>query len=266
MHDKYWCKSCKSSCDRVYREVYREELKVKKREYYLANRDTILVKMSANYYADRDNFLAKCRDYYVRNRAAILKRNAEYEARDPERWKQYWREYRLQNSEHIKERQRVWTQVNQDSIRDKKREYIAANRKLVAQRQADWLKRRRAEDPIFLEEQRTRVRNRRYRVHANGGTHTVEDIERLWTEQGGRCKYCRQMLDKSREVDHIIPVSKGGVNDPCNLQLLCRSCNRQKHDRIVVPTYIAGNGRMYWRVVPDNSPEALAMMKAGRPI
>jgi 5-methylcytosine-specific restriction endonuclease McrA len=30
------------------------------------------------------------------------------------------------------------------------------------------------------------------------------------------------------EVDHIIPVSKGGLSEPENLQTLCWRCNRSK--------------------------------------
>jgi len=32
------------------------------------------------------------------------------------------------------------------------------------------------------------------------------------------------------EVDHIVPVSKGGTNDLANLQTLCFNCNRGKRD------------------------------------
>lgn len=34
------------------------------------------------------------------------------------------------------------------------------------------------------------------------------------------------------EVDHIHPASRGGTNDPENLQVLCRDCNVGKSDRI----------------------------------
>jgi hypothetical protein len=35
------------------------------------------------------------------------------------------------------------------------------------------------------------------------------------------------------EVDHTIPISKGGSNDPSNLRTLCSDCNRGKAARIV---------------------------------
>lgn len=35
------------------------------------------------------------------------------------------------------------------------------------------------------------------------------------------------------EVDHIIPISKGGLSDPDNLQTLCWKCNRSKGDKII---------------------------------
>lgn len=34
--------------------------------------------------------------------------------------------------------------------------------------------------------------------------------------------------DNSPELDHIIPISKGGNHDVTNLQCLCRRCNRNK--------------------------------------
>ncbi|MGM0183447.1 hypothetical protein IGK74_002412 [Enterococcus sp. AZ150] len=37
------------------------------------------------------------------------------------------------------------------------------------------------------------------------------------------------------EIDHIIPVSKGGLSTPDNLQTLCWKCNRTKSNKILVP-------------------------------
>lgn len=35
------------------------------------------------------------------------------------------------------------------------------------------------------------------------------------------------------EVDHIMPVSKGGLSVPENLQTLCWRCNRRKGAKVV---------------------------------
>ena len=42
------------------------------------------------------------------------------------------------------------------------------------------------------------------------------------------CNMCKNMLDASYEVDHIIPLYKGGNNELYNLQALCRNCHGMK--------------------------------------
>ena len=43
------------------------------------------------------------------------------------------------------------------------------------------------------------------------------------------CVHCHKKFRKgSIDIDHIIPKSKGGTNDPTNLQCLCIHCNRSK--------------------------------------
>ena len=48
------------------------------------------------------------------------------------------------------------------------------------------------------------------------------------SSQQWSCMYCKQLLDASYEIDHIIPLYKGGNNDLNNLQALCRNCHGQK--------------------------------------
>ena len=46
------------------------------------------------------------------------------------------------------------------------------------------------------------------------------------------CQYCgRQPPEVELEVDHIQPVSKGGIDEVSNLITSCRDCNRGKSDK-----------------------------------
>lgn len=77
---------------------------------------------------------------------------------------------------------------------------------------------------------RAKTRNRRARIRGAAGSHTAEDVTNTLHAQGGVCALCGASIvdDRTREVDHIIPLSKCGSNGPENIQILCRTCNRQK--------------------------------------
>lgn len=49
---------------------------------------------------------------------------------------------------------------------------------------------------------------------------------------GGVCVACgTPALKAPIHVDHIVPASRGGTDDPSNLQALCAKCNRAKRDK-----------------------------------
>ena len=51
------------------------------------------------------------------------------------------------------------------------------------------------------------------------------------------CRYCHNSISKEPnlllEIDHIIPLSKGGKTEERNLQTLCWKCNRSKGNKII---------------------------------
>ena len=53
-----------------------------------------------------------------------------------------------------------------------------------------------------------------------------------------RCRECGATnKETTLEIDHIVPVAKGGSNNLSNLQTLCKACNRAKHTR----TWVGGS-------------------------
>jgi len=85
-------------------------------------------------------------------------------------------------------------------------------------------RRRASTDPAFVERKRARYdpsQNRAYRLRVAYGL-SIEDWNRLYDEQGGRCAIC-QRLDGDEVQDlHVDHDHKTGVVRG----LLCRSCNR----------------------------------------
>lgn len=52
----------------------------------------------------------------------------------------------------------------------------------------------------------------------------------VWNRDGGKCSKCGSKDEI--EFDHIIPVAKGGPSTVNNIELLCKTCNRSKSDKI----------------------------------
>lgn len=56
----------------------------------------------------------------------------------------------------------------------------------------------------------------------------------IYSRDGYRCRICgaRQGKRVQLEIDHIIPIAKGGKSTYDNLQTLCHNCNVQKGDNV----------------------------------
>lgn len=65
--------------------------------------------------------------------------------------------------------------------------------------------------------------NKTTRRSVSNGVKKMVASNQLW-----RCKSCNMLLNASYEVDHIIPLYKGGSNEIYNLQALCRNCHGNK--------------------------------------
>ena len=51
----------------------------------------------------------------------------------------------------------------------------------------------------------------------------------MHSDQDGLCDYCERQLNGSYDVDHIVPLSRGGRNDWTNLAVVCEWCNNSKN-------------------------------------
>jgi 5-methylcytosine-specific restriction endonuclease McrA len=66
-----------------------------------------------------------------------------------------------------------------------------------------------------------------------------------------KCRYCGAMPGSDQlEVDHLIPVSRGGSDSPLNLVAACKKCNRGRSDHPLFPhEMILGTDDEGWDIV-----------------
>ena len=140
---------------------------------------------------------------YVSNNQCVECSKAWYAKNREKKAKQY-----LEQKESIKERKAK-----------RARQYYLENKERLLAQQKE-----------YYENNKDKWIEKAHKRRASGlPTHfKISDIKRLKELQQSKCPICKQKLSK-HHIDHIVPLSKGGANDFGNLQLLCPSCNLNKH-------------------------------------
>ena len=74
------------------------------------------------------------------------------------------------------------------------------------------------------------------------------------------CQYCGERSDLT--IDHLIPQSRGGGNDPANLMVACRTCNSKKGDRTPSEACMSLPSHMAEPEAPSLKPALARMLSA----
>lgn len=72
---------------------------------------------------------------------------------------------------------------------------------------------------------------------------SVSDRRLIIERAQSRCEYClspAEYATQSFDIDHIVPLSRGGMSVIGNLALACSGCNSHKFKRIAAPDPIDG--------------------------
>lgn len=82
--------------------------------------------------------------------------------------------------------------------------------------------------------------NRRQRKNGRLPNGTILELFEL---QRGLCAFCHIKLNDNYHVDHIQPLSRGGIHERENIQLLCPTCNVRKSAKDPIK-FAQENGRL----------------------
>jgi 5-methylcytosine-specific restriction endonuclease McrA len=151
-------------------------------------------------------------------RAAIY--NARYYAAHKDRVKAANEKWRAENPDKVRDQQRRWRKANVEKAREKGRRWYAAHPDYYANRRPAYAAANRA----LLTEIEGRRRARKY---ANGVfVISPRDWRRMLARYRDVCAYCgmRAKLD----MDHVIPLARGGRHSIGNVLPACDACNGGK--------------------------------------
>ena len=75
---------------------------------------------------------------------------------------------------------------------------------------------------------------RELRKKGNGGSHTLKEWEDLKAKYNHTCPCCKRSEPEVKlTIDHILPISMGGLDSTDNIQPLCSKCNGKKFNRTI---------------------------------
>jgi 5-methylcytosine-specific restriction endonuclease McrA len=163
---------------------------------------------------ERKAIYRRKKDYLNRwkesNRERVLGLNKSYRNVRKLTHPEYFKQHYAKNREKRKSQASEWYHANTEKALQARREYVAANRdkaRVWGRRSANT--RRAVTKQVFVE---------------------VVDARTVFSRDKGVCGICKEAVEMTSrwEVDHIVPISKGGLHCYANVQLAHRKCNRSK--------------------------------------
>lgn len=128
---------------------------------------------------------------------------------NPGKIKEYSKEYYRKNKKNILTRFKAWVKDNPDKMRELNKKWHINN----------------------PEGRRIHEGRRRSIKKGSGDNYTTKQLTDLRIAQDNLCVYCFVCVKSKYHIDHIDPLSLGGSNGIENIQILCPTCNMQKHNK-----------------------------------
>lgn len=176
-----------------------------KRIYYKKNRNSILKKQKSYYQNNKQEIIGYRRIYYAENKQNIKEYKHTHYTKNKQKLNEIGRIYRKTHKSEGYELGRKWRKDNPDKV------------KIISQKATQ--KRRAIKQNAKIEDFNPfEVFERDNYICQLCGIRTRPDFKNRWHP-------------KYPNLDHIIPLSKGGEHSKRNSQCLCSRCNHQKHNK-----------------------------------
>lgn len=220
-----WCKACAAEYNHNRYKARREEQAEYMRKWREKHREER---------AEYD------RRWHKEHREEKAEYNRKWRKANPEKASEHKRKWRREHPEKVAERMRKWREANPE----KKAEYNRNWREEHAKYSRKWYKAHRENQIEYSRKyyeahpEKARARNAKRRaLKRNATVGDREAIQHIYDIAANakrvRCYLCGGLIPKGeRHVDHIVPLSKGGLHTASNLAVTCAQCNLNKHTKL----------------------------------
>lgn len=162
-----------------------------------------------------------------------------------EKNKEYHKKWEMENKDRRKELHKLYEIANKDKRKAQKRAMYLANKNQILEKsriyKLEHPEQRKVSRKIYYlaNKEKAIVQNRKRRALKLGVCHKSYESNSIFERDGWVCQICGQKINKrleyphprSKSIDHIIPLSKGGADAPINIQAAHLRCNLSKQAR-----------------------------------
>ena len=148
------------------------------------------------------------------------------------------KKYREKNKERIREVKKAWYENNKEHVLAKSLKYAEENREKTNQYKAEWKKRNREQHLAQAKKYKQENKEKYASFEANRralkfrATIRLTELDKfVIDEMYGLAKIRTEQTGFQWHVDHIVPLTKGGLHKPTNLQVVPASWNESKGNR-----------------------------------
>src|SRR6266849_8481712 len=180
----------------------------------------------------------------LKHKDRLREYNKLYHATHKEQWSIYGKRWRRLNPEKAKDQvkrsvakcserykayQAKWQRDNPDKVRAKSRRYRMKHSRLCVERRKKWLKANPWRKRHYDLQRRAMANTPEADKPAVRAFLKIAERRRFLT-----CYYCEKLFPVSKiTVEHIIPLTRGGMHISSNLAWSCKPCNSRKHNKTI---------------------------------
>jgi hypothetical protein len=240
-----------------------ENARNRRRLYYQNNPEKIREYRRLYHEANSGRISEKNRIYYESNCQRLRNRNRLYYQANLDKERKRARLWQFANPDKVRENNRRWRKSNPDQLREAGRRHYENNRRRVLERNRFW----QQNNKDVLRE----LARRRAALHRAARRQALHPVTRaqidarfaLW---GNRCAFCGVDATHQRNhgrqrltVEHVLALTKGGLDEAANIIPACTACNSSKNNSPIEDWYRQQPWFMdaRWRKIQRHCPAAV---------